>query len=214
MNYEKGLEKLEPYIPVEEKEDDRIDFDSLRNRLLQNMKEERRYGTTETLRNDRTRIIDGLNSLARRLTQMSFTDLSMGKTPPVMPPRSSSGAVDHSSSSSQPSQSEDTFLYDAFISYSSKDKEWVTCPSGAAACGAQHLLGNVWEWTTSRYTGYPAQSDRGKKDFAPGERDVAIRGGSWRTKNTELHCSLRLGASPESRFRDCGFRLVIAPALE
>lgn len=125
MNYEKGLEKLEPYIPVEEKEDDRIDFDSLRNRLLQNMKEERRYGTTETLRNDRTRIIDGLNSLARRLTQMSFTDLSLGKTPPVMPPRSSSGAVAPSSSSSQPSQSEDTFLYDAFISYSSKDKEWV-----------------------------------------------------------------------------------------
>ena len=32
------------------------------------------------------------------------------------------------------------------------------CPAGAVACGALAMAGNVWEWTTSSYRGYPAQS--------------------------------------------------------
>ena len=51
------------------------------------------------------------------------------------------------------------------------------CPSGAAACGALDLAGNVWEWTASSYQGYPAQSGTLANDF-PSNVRVPRRGGS------------------------------------
>ncbi|NNJ12075.1 SUMF1/EgtB/PvdO family nonheme iron enzyme [Chloroflexales bacterium ZM16-3] len=39
------------------------------------------------------------------------------------------------------------------------------CPSGAAACGALDLAGNVWEWTASSHQDYPAQSGALQKDL-------------------------------------------------
>ncbi|NCC37343.1 MAG: hypothetical protein EOM24_35830, partial [Chloroflexia bacterium] len=40
-----------------------------------------------------------------------------------------------------------------------------SCPTGAAACGALDLVGNVWELTTTVYDAYPAQANSGIERF-------------------------------------------------
>ncbi len=39
------------------------------------------------------------------------------------------------------------------------------CPAGAAACGALDMVGNVWEWASSRLRAYPARAHLSEKDF-------------------------------------------------
>jgi len=87
------------------------------------------------------------------------------------------------------------------------------CPLGTAACGAQDMAGNVWEWTTSSYAGYPAQSNRQREDFVPGEWDVPVRGGSWLNEKPHIFCGSREGDFPDFGFGNTaiGFRVVVAP---
>jgi len=80
MNYERGLQMLETFVKPEDEESWR-DFKLYKGQLLENLRDERRFGTTETLRNERFRIVDKLNPLALRLTGLSFTDLCLGKQP-------------------------------------------------------------------------------------------------------------------------------------
>jgi len=80
MNYERGLQMLETFVRPEDEEGWR-DFKLYKGQLLENLRDERRFGTTETLRSERFRIIDKLNPLALRLTGLSFTDLCLGKQP-------------------------------------------------------------------------------------------------------------------------------------
>jgi hypothetical protein len=55
---------------------------SLEARLLENLAQERRFGTTEMIRLERARIVDSLNRLALRLNLgMSFNDLAKGVIP-------------------------------------------------------------------------------------------------------------------------------------
>ena len=84
------------------------------------------------------------------------------------------------------------------------------CPAGAAACGALDLAGNVWEWTTSSYKGYPAQSGTLEKGFTPDDFDVPLRGGSYRYSSTNVRCGAR-GRSNLSNGSFNGFRVVLAP---
>jgi hypothetical protein len=73
MNYKRGLQMLETFVEPEDEESWR-DFKLYKGQLLENLRDERRFGTTETLRNERFRIVDKLNPLALRLTGLSFTD--------------------------------------------------------------------------------------------------------------------------------------------
>ena len=52
MNYEYGLQALEPFAKPEDKDTWR-DFKLYEGQLLENLRNEARYGTTETLRSDR-----------------------------------------------------------------------------------------------------------------------------------------------------------------
>jgi hypothetical protein len=115
INYENGLQTLESFIKSEDSDDWR-DFTLYKNRLAENLRKERRFGSTETLRSERSEIVDSLNPLALKLTGISFTDLAMGKLPPP-----SEGA----SASNTTTPSRDDFRYDAFISYSRKNRDWV-----------------------------------------------------------------------------------------
>lgn len=127
INYEHGLQTLESFIKPDEKSDDWRNFDVNKQRLMNNLGRERRFGSTEMLRNERSEIVDALNPLALRLTGVSFTDLALGKTPryaplvPEKPPR----AEQSPPVIEQFTPPQDDFTYDVFISYSSKDGEWV-----------------------------------------------------------------------------------------
>jgi formylglycine-generating enzyme required for sulfatase activity len=84
------------------------------------------------------------------------------------------------------------------------------CPSGAAACGALDLAGNVWEWTASSHKGYPAQSGMLQKDFT--DADVPVRGGSWYDESSFVHCGVRDRYHPDYYlFR--GVRVCVSPRL-
>jgi hypothetical protein len=80
LDYERGLRVLGQYVPADDGDDWR-DFELYKGQLLSNLSDERRFGSTETLRSDRSRVIDKLNPLALRLVELSFTDLCLGKTP-------------------------------------------------------------------------------------------------------------------------------------
>jgi hypothetical protein len=72
LNYERGLQslrKLLPPAPLSE-------FHTLEARLLDNLRDERLYGDTETSRAERARVVDALNDLAGRSgLEPSFNDL-------------------------------------------------------------------------------------------------------------------------------------------
>ncbi len=53
----------------------RLDFAVLESRLLENLQDERHYGTSETLRSERARIVQELNRLALAHLQRSFNEL-------------------------------------------------------------------------------------------------------------------------------------------
>jgi formylglycine-generating enzyme required for sulfatase activity len=81
-------------------------------------------------------------------------------------------------------------------------------PRGAAACGAQDMLGSVWEVMVSSFNDYPLQSGVVVQDVAPDERDVCWRGSSY--YSTNVRCAARDRFSPDSDFY-YGFRLVLSP---
>lgn len=77
--------------------------------------------------------------------------------------------------------------------------------------GAVDLLGNVWEWTTTWFEGYPgfqAFPYRGySQAYFDGEHRV-LRGGSWATRPWGLRRSVRNWYQPQVRQVLAGFRCV------
>ena len=64
-------------------------------------------------------------------------------------------------------------------------------PRGAAACGAQDMSGNVWEWTASESGG-----------------GYGVRGGSWRYSRDDARVAHRLRSRAGLSRNNYGFRLV------
>jgi formylglycine-generating enzyme required for sulfatase activity len=82
-------------------------------------------------------------------------------------------------------------------------KDWITdSPAevggrldGASACGAQDMVGSVWEVTTSSYGGYPGASGEVVGDFEEGEQetsDVPWRGYAYYGDKTGVRCAMRV----------------------
>ena len=80
LDYERGLRALEQHVQPDGGPD-WADFSLHKEQLMSNLRDERRYGSTETTRAARSRIVDQLNPLALRLARLSFTDLCLGRTP-------------------------------------------------------------------------------------------------------------------------------------
>ena len=87
------------------------------------------------------------------------------------------------------------------------------CSSGAAACGALDLAGNVWEWITSSHKGYPAQSGTLAKIFVPGDSDVPLRGGGYGSVHTNIRCGTRNRYPPTVILNLVGVRVCAALVL-
>lgn len=84
------------------------------------------------------------------------------------------------------------------------------CPTGAAACGALDMGGQVWEYCRSSYQAYPQGAHAAEKDFTTGDYAVPLRGGSWYYSRTYVRCGARFGGLPIS---DDGFRLLLSPRV-
>jgi formylglycine-generating enzyme required for sulfatase activity len=84
-------------------------------------------------------------------------------------------------------------------------------PHGAAACGAEELAGNVWEWCSTPYLEYPfkdeviAESLYTKNKRAG--RTCVLRGGSWYLLRGNARCAYRLFLPADLGVVDHGFRL-------
>jgi formylglycine-generating enzyme required for sulfatase activity len=82
-------------------------------------------------------------------------------------------------------------------------------PGGASAYGCVDMSGNVWEWTSSRFEGYPGFSAFPYPEYSEiwfdGDHRV-LKGGSWATRLPLLRYSFRNFWRPRFRIAFSGFR--------
>jgi formylglycine-generating enzyme required for sulfatase activity len=82
--------------------------------------------------------------------------------------------------------------------------------------GLQDMIGNVWEWTRSKWAKYPYDpNDAAREDLTPDETDRVARGGSWNLNRVGVRCAVRLMSHPVMCLKFLGFRVVLraAPVL-
>ncbi|MGQ9775248.1 formylglycine-generating enzyme family protein [Chloroflexus sp.] len=73
-------------------------------------------------------------------------------------------------------------------------------PRGAAACGAEELAGNVWEWCSTPYLNYPFQGEVDAESLYTGNKRAGryvLRGGSWLNARTFARGAYRDGLNPD-----------------
>jgi gamma-glutamyl hercynylcysteine S-oxide synthase len=83
-------------------------------------------------------------------------------------------------------------------------------PAGDSAFGCRQMCGNVWEWTSTTFGGYPGFSHDAYKEYSTmlfGDTKV-LRGGAWTTRGRMIHGTYRNYFGPErwnvfSGFRTC-----------
>ncbi len=81
-------------------------------------------------------------------------------------------------------------------------------PAGDSPYGAADMAGNVWEWCSSLYRGYPYDPDDGREDWEAEGRRV-LRGGSWGNVALLTRCAARYRDRPDFRSNNAGFRCVL-----
>jgi len=67
-------------------------------------------------------------------------------------------------------------------------------PDGASWCGAQQLIGDVWEWTSSDFEPYPGFSSFPYREYSEvffGSAYKVLRGGSWATDASAVRVTFR-----------------------
>lgn len=82
-------------------------------------------------------------------------------------------------------------------------------PGGAAACGAEQLIGDVWEWTASEFEPYPGFASFPYPEYSEvffGPACKVLRGGSWATHPAALRSTFRNWDYPVRRQIFAGFR--------
>jgi len=83
-------------------------------------------------------------------------------------------------------------------------------PAGASACGAEQLIGDVWEWTSSDFAPWPGFTPMiyraYSEPFFGGDYKV-LRGGSWAVAKSTIRPSFRNWDHPVRRQIFTGVRL-------
>ena len=84
-------------------------------------------------------------------------------------------------------------------------------PHGAAACGAEELAGNVWEWCSTPKLNYPFKGEVSAESLYTRNKRAdsayVLRGGSWRRNRVLARCACRTVSFPDLGVGDNGFRL-------
>jgi formylglycine-generating enzyme required for sulfatase activity len=79
---------------------------------------------------------------------------------------------------------------------------------GGSWVGALHMIGNVWEWTSSPYQDYPYNTNNELDDTTDDEIDSqrVLRGGSWANRDNNLRSANRFNDDPGNVSDGYGFR--------
>jgi iron(II)-dependent oxidoreductase len=83
-------------------------------------------------------------------------------------------------------------------------------PAGAAPCGALAMIGDVWEWSSSVFGGYPGFEAFPYKEYSEvffGDGYRVLRGGSWATRARVATPTFRNWDFPERRQIFSGIRI-------
>jgi formylglycine-generating enzyme required for sulfatase activity len=82
-------------------------------------------------------------------------------------------------------------------------------PHGAAACGAEELSGNVWEWCSTPPLKYPSKGEVSAESLYTrnkrADSTYVLRGGSWNYDRDLARCACRLAAPPVLGNASSGF---------
>jgi gamma-glutamyl hercynylcysteine S-oxide synthase len=79
----------------------------------------------------------------------------------------------------------------------------------AAGCGAVQMIGDVWEWTSSDFAGYPGFEAFPYPEYSEvffGDTYKVLRGGAWATRRDVIRTSFRNWDHPERRQIFSGIR--------
>ncbi|MGZ8753472.1 MAG: SUMF1/EgtB/PvdO family nonheme iron enzyme, partial [Acidimicrobiia bacterium] len=82
-------------------------------------------------------------------------------------------------------------------------------PEGASAVGCHQMIGDVWEWTATEFTGYPGFSAFPYREYSEVFFDDGyrvLRGGSWATGPAAVRTTFRNWDLPIRRQIFAGFR--------
>ncbi len=82
-------------------------------------------------------------------------------------------------------------------------------PQGASAFGCRDMIGDVWEWTSSDFAGYPGFTSFPYKEYSEeffGSDYKVLRGGSWATRPGAIRNTFRNWDFPIRRQIFSGFR--------
>jgi gamma-glutamyl hercynylcysteine S-oxide synthase len=82
-------------------------------------------------------------------------------------------------------------------------------PDGVSGLGVHQLLGDVWEWTASHFTGYPGFEPYPYREYSEvffGTDYRVLRGGSWATDPAACRATFRNWDYPIRRQIFAGFR--------
>jgi iron(II)-dependent oxidoreductase len=82
-------------------------------------------------------------------------------------------------------------------------------PAGAAPSGALQMVGDVWEWTSSEFTGYPGFRSFPYKEYSEvffRQGYKVLRGGCWATDHLAARSTFRNWDHPIRRQVFAGFR--------
>jgi iron(II)-dependent oxidoreductase len=83
-------------------------------------------------------------------------------------------------------------------------------PAGASPVGCLGMLGDVWEWTSSHFDGYPGFVAHPYEEYSKvffGDEYKVLRGGSWATRTRVITPTFRNWDYPERRQIFAGFRI-------
>jgi iron(II)-dependent oxidoreductase len=82
-------------------------------------------------------------------------------------------------------------------------------PNGASAYGVHQMIGDVWEWTSSSFDGYPGFAAWPYREYSEvffGSKHRVLRGGAWSVDPVACRGTFRNWDLPVRRQIFCGFR--------
>lgn len=87
-------------------------------------------------------------------------------------------------------------------------------PAGVSALGVEQMVGDVYEWTASRFGGYPGYESFPYREYSEvffGDEHTVLRGASWATSPLVARATFRNWDFPERRQIFAGLRLAWDP---